>query len=142
MKGDNLNSMPYYEFLNEKTGETKNIFFNMNDKKEYIDNDGYQWIRQFISPNASINSKIDPFDHKKSLEKLKETRGTIGDMQDFSKEQSLKRADKLGHQDPVRQKFYDKYAAERGGKRHIEERKELLQKNLKDAQIKIKSKLK
>lgn len=106
----------------------------MNDEKKYIDEKGIQWFRVWSqAPNAGIDSiSIDPFDDKKNLEKIKNTKGSIGDMMDYSKEQSDRRTEKLGKTDPKKQEFYDRYASERGGKRHINEKREKLQEIVKN----------
>jgi hypothetical protein len=128
--------MPYYDFLNHKTGEIKTLFFGMNEDKIYVDSDGYEWKRQFSVPMAAIDTQNDAFDDKKNLEKIKNTKGSLGDILDYSKEQSIKREEKLGTTDPKKQAYYDKYAADRNGKRHLNEKKEKLEKTIKEVTIK------
>lgn len=132
--------MPYYDFLNKKTGEIKSLFFGMNDEKKYIDSDGLEWERQFSIPCAAVDTVIDPFDHKKGINKIDSTRGTIGDMQTFSEEQSRKREEKLGS-DPIKTEMYKKYKQTRN-KEHPQERAEKVKKLTKDVMIKLNKKLK
>lgn len=132
--------MPYYDFLNKKTGEIKSLFFRMNEEKKYIDSDGFEWERQFSIPCASIDTKNDPLDHKKNLQKIHNTKGTVGDMMDFSREQSEKREEKLGS-DPLRNKVYENYK-NKTGRDHPEKRKETLKKLTKEVMIKLDKKYK
>ncbi len=119
--------MPQYEFLNEKTGETKDIFFHMNDEKKYIDESGYEWIRQMSIPNASIDTKL-PENSRQFADKTKNKRGNIGDIWDYSKECGEKRKKEHGEFDPVKEQSYKDYSKTRKGKMHPEQRKEKLEK--------------
>lgn len=121
-------------------GEIKEIFQNMADKHEYEEN-GIKWNRIFTKPNSSIDTSIDPLDHKKALQKIRNSKGTIGNMQDFSKEQSEKRKEKMGI-DPVKQKFFQDYSDKRGGKVHIDQRKEQAKKITENIMIKLDNKIK
>jgi hypothetical protein len=107
--------MPYYDFLNEKTGEIKTLFFYMNDDKKFIDESGYQWVRQFYLPQTSFDIKSDPFSSEDFTTKTKLKKGNLGNLFDAAKEASLKREDKLGF-DPVKTKFYEDYKNKRKGK--------------------------
>lgn len=123
--------MPYYEFINENTGEVIELFFHMNDKKFYIDKDGYEWVRQLSVPNASVDTKIDCNSSHDFIDKTKNKKGTIGDLWDRSKELSDKRNSKYG-KDKILEKHYEKYAKERNGKDHPEVRKRKLKETLKN----------
>lgn len=97
--------MPYYLFTNEI--ETKEIFFHMNDNKEYSEN-GVKWRRVFLSPQSSIDSKINPDNPKDFVEKTRNKKGTLGNLWDLSKELSIKRGGNSGV-DRVKEKYYTDY---------------------------------
>jgi len=79
----------------------------MNDVHEYYDETGLKWHRVFTSPNASVDSNIDPFSSKAFVNKTG-SKGTVGDLIDRSKEMSERRKDKIGY-DPVLKKEVEKY---------------------------------
>ena len=89
----------------------------MNDEHVYSE-DGVEWSRVFLAPNASIDNSIDPFNKQQYIDATYNKKGTIGDMMDLSSELSAKRAEKSGGLDPVKEKFYDSYAKERKGAEH------------------------
>ena len=76
--------MPYYLFSHPKTGEIQEIFFHMNDEKTYIDNNGLKWNREFVVPQASIDTNIDPYSKRAFMDKTNKA-GTFGEMMDLSK---------------------------------------------------------
>ena len=119
--------MPQYDFLNQKTGEIKTLFFHMNDKKEYSDDSGYQWVRQFSKPQASIDNNWDENNPRDFIEKSGRKRGNLGNLQDKAKELSIKRQEKYGV-DIVKEKMYADYSKKRDGKIHPQKRKENLEK--------------
>jgi hypothetical protein len=108
--------MPLYIYRSPSTGETKEILQSMKDKHEYFE-DGEEWIRVWTVPQASLDSKFDPFSQKDFLKKT-EKAGTIGELWDRSAEWSEKRKDKVGAEDPIRRKELDNYSKERKGKKH------------------------
>lgn len=116
--------MPLYTFTNTVTGETRDVFFGMNDVKiyrgekddcEYVDEQGNDlfvnlcWQRVYHAPNTVIDGNINPFSQQDFLNKTKNAK-TYGEMWDLSAEMSQQRADKLGGEDPMRKaaekKFY------------------------------------
>lgn len=109
--------MPLYTYEHPETSETIDIVQGMNDKHTYIDKDGVEWKRVFYIPQASIDSKIDPFDKSSFKEKTGQQKGTYGDLVDRSKEMSEKRKDKLGY-DPVQKKYFKEYSKKRRGLKH------------------------
>ncbi len=130
--------MPFYTFTNLKTQEKRDIFFHMNDEKIYNgdgDREVNQWVREYLSPNASIDTEMDAFDPK-SFMKATNKPDSLGSLFDRSKELSLKRADKEGI-DPVRQKFYENYQKTHGGKKHHAQAREESVRVAKDAGISI-----
>lgn len=134
--------MPIFLYRHPNTQEIREVIQSVHEEHSYTDESGLKWEREFTIPTASIDSNIDPFDHKRGLEKLKNTKGSLGDLQDFAKIQSDRREEKTGTIDSVKKKSYDDYAAKRGGKRPIQERQEKVKKLTKEVIIKIKSKLK
>lgn len=129
--------MPEYSYIDDSTGEVHNVIQGMNEKHEFFI-DGRKLRRIFTIPTASIDSKVDPYNQGTFLEKTSKMRGTIGDMQDFSRELSDRRG---GDQDPIKQKYYEKYSTRRKGKVHPDiqkkNRAERLKKLEKKAGIKI-----
>ena len=110
--------MPQYSFHNDQTGETIDLFFGMNDIKEHIDETGYKWRRLFSVPNASIDTKIDPFSAKDFINKTGTKKGTVGEVMDLSAELSHKRAESTGTEDPVKRKLFQDYK-KKVGKKHL-----------------------
>lgn len=106
-----------YLYEHPETGEIKEVWQGMNDVHEYEEN-GVAWNRVFTSPNANIDTKIDPFNSRDFVEKTRNKKGTFGDLLDASKEASEKRADKVGDVDPYRKKMWDKHKKDFGGKPH------------------------
>ena len=131
--------MPYYPFLNEKTGEIIDLFFHMNDKeKRYTDENGVEWKRQFVVPLTQVDSvsKIDPHSHKDFMQRA-DKHCTVGQMMDLSTELSAQREAKEGV-DPVKQKFYDEYSKKRHGLKHSQQAREEVQKKLKQRGVDLK----
>lgn len=110
--------MPIYLYKHPKSEEVKEIFQSMNDKHEYIDSEGVEWARVFISPNAAIDLDADPFSSSKFVEKTANA-GTMGEMWDRSAEMSQKRASANGGTDPMKHKYYKNYSDSRGGAKHL-----------------------
>ncbi len=105
--------MPLYTYSNPITGKTVEVYQGMTENHEYFEN-GIKFDRVFVAPNASIDTKIDPFDRKQFIEKTSNKRGTMGDLYDRSAELSEARAQKIGSKDPVKEKFFEDYKAKRG----------------------------
>ena len=104
--------MPYYIFSNpNKPSEVIEVFFSMKDKKEYIKN-GIKWNREYIIPQASFNTKIDPLSSKDFVNKTRDKTGSIGNILDESKELSLKRTEIIGN-DPIKNKWYSNWQKRR-----------------------------
>lgn len=124
--------MPLYTFSNPDTGETIDIFFSMNDKKEYIDDKGKKWNREYLSPQLSTEASIDPWNNADFVNKTN-NKGTLGDLMDRSAELSAKRADQNGGVDPIKEKYYKNYAKKRKGQQHPDK----MPKSFEDKNIKI-----
>ena len=115
--------MPIYVYKHPDKEEYEEVLQGMNDEHVY-EKDGVKWDRVFLAPNASIDSEIDPFSKSQIMDVTRNKRGTYGDMMDLSKEMSAKRAEKAGGKDPVKERFYDNYAKERGGAEHPQRMKD------------------
>ena len=120
--------MPLYTF--EFNGQTKDIFFNMDDNKVYIDEHGNKWARVYYSPNTSVDSTIDPNSAKDFVRYTGSRRGTVGDIMDLSAELSQKRAGMTG-QDHLKEKTFNEYSKKRRGMLHPQQKKEKARKELK-----------
>lgn len=115
--------MALYDFENIDTGEVRELFFKMNDLKEYNGEDGTEvgkWRRKFHVPLAAIDTQLDAFS-KEQFVRRTEKYSTVGDHMAKSQELSEIRAQK-GGRDEVKQKFFDDYAATRKGQRHFAEK--------------------
>jgi hypothetical protein len=110
--------MPLYTFSHPKTGELIDIFFNMNDEKKYIDEDGLEWTREYHSPELNATGKTDAWNSKQFVEKTGREAGTVGDLLDRSAELSKERASQNGGVDPLKEKYYQRYSKERNGAIH------------------------
>ena len=109
--------MPIYVYKHPEREEYREVIQGMNDEHKYSE-DGVEWSRVFLAPNASIDNSIDPFSKQQYIDATYNKKGTIGDMMDLSAELSAKRAEKSGGLDPVKEKFYDNYKKERKGTEH------------------------
>lgn len=110
--------MPMYIFENPKTKEEMEIFFHMNDEKKYVDDDGLEWKRVFISSQLNTEGSIDPWDNNSFVNSTANMKGTVGDMLDKSAELSSMRAEKNGGVDPLKKKYFKNYSKERNGTKH------------------------
>ncbi len=110
--------MAIYVYKHPDTDERREVIQGMNDEHIYIDEFGVEWGRVWLSPNAAIDSSIDPFSKQQYIDATYNKKGTVGDMMDYSAELSAQRAEKAGGLDPVKEKFYNNYAKERNGTEH------------------------
>ncbi len=116
--------MPQYSFINEKTGEVKDVFMSMNDDHRYVDENGLEWTRVWHVPQASMDVSIDPFDKNKFVEKTKNTKDSVGALWDRSAELSQKRSDKRDGVDPLKKRYFDNYSKKCKGKKHMRQIRE------------------
>ena len=122
--------MAIYLFENPNNKEEiVEIVQSIHEKHEYI-KDGIKWNRIFTVPNASIDSQLNPDNPQDFVKYTSSRKGTIGDLMDLSAELSNKRKDKKGI-DPVKEKYYDKYAKDRKGTKHPDVRKRELKEKIK-----------
>lgn len=110
--------MPIYLFEHLKSGKIKEVFQSMNDKHEYVDENGIEWRRVFLSTNASVDTNIDPYSASDFSAKTANKRGTLGDLMDRSRELSEKRSNGNMSNDPVAKKYFENYSKKRNGKKH------------------------
>lgn len=113
--------MAIYIYSHPNTGEIKEVIQSMNDIHEYIQ-DGIKWNREFTSPTASIDTKIDPWSQKDFVEKTRNKKGTLGGIWDQSAELSEKRKGASNY-DPVKEDNYKNYQ-KKVGKPHIDKLKQ------------------
>ena len=125
--------MPIYVYKHPEKEEYIEVLQGMNDEHVY-EQDGLAWERVFLAPNASIDSAVDPFNGRQFVETTANRKGTVGDMLDYSKELSERRADKNGGVDPVKQNYFKKYSDARGGAKHP---KEIREKGYESKNVKI-----
>lgn len=116
--------MPIYLYKNPKSGKVKEVIQRMNEDHVYFDESGLQWERVFTVPQASVDSQINPSDAISYVEKTKNMKGSYGDLMDYSKELSEKRAEKNNGIDPLKKKAYEEYSKKRRGIKHPQEIKE------------------
>lgn len=124
--------MPLYIFEHPKTKEVVELFFGMNDTKEYIDGSGVKWNRLYSSPQLSTESSFDPWNNNDFVNKTANMKGSVGDLLNKSAELSEKRAESNGGVDPLKQDYFKKYSKERkGAKHHLDRKKSYESKNIK-----------
>lgn len=111
--------MPIYLYRNPKNNKIVQIFQEMNAEHIYFEN-GIEFERIFTIPNASIDSQIDPYSSQQFIEKTGKMKGTMGEIWDYSKELSDKRAKEKGGVDPVREKAEKNYSNRRKGMKYKE----------------------
>ena len=109
--------MPTYTFEHPETGEITEVVQKIKEPHIFTDDEGTEWRRVFTVPNATIDTKIDPFSSKDFAEKTKNKSQNLGDLWDRSKELSQKREKILGH-DPIKKKHLKDYSKKRKGMKH------------------------
>lgn len=133
--------MPNYLFLkvNSRPKEYSERFYHMNEAPSIgaviKDENGVRWRRVATKPQASFDTKVDPYSSKDFV-KATNKPGTLGDLWDRAAESSQKRADKDGI-DPIQEKFYDDYSKRRKGKKHPDQVRREKAKELKKQGITI-----
>lgn len=132
--------MPLYTFENDE-GEEKDFFFPMKSAPKIgavIVEDGVKWKRVYTVPQASTNTRrIDPNSPKDFNRRMDGKNVKIGDMWDESAALSAQRAAQNGGVDPVKQKYYEKYAKERNGQKHPQQIKEEHEKSVEKTNKKL-----
>lgn len=108
--------MPQYLYEHIESGEVVEIFQHMKDEHIFCGQNGDekgQWRRVWTVPQASIDSKIDPFSKRDFVEKTGRKKGTYGDLLDAAKEAHEQRVAKEGR-DTVKEKFLTDYKKTNG----------------------------
>lgn len=114
-----------YSFKNKKTGQIKDVSMSMKDYAPYKGESGKEdcWERIYNLPQVNMgNTRTDPWDNGSFADKTGNMKGSYGDILDYSKELSEKRAEKSDTgEDPVKRKHFDKFEKE-VGKKHTQDR--------------------
>lgn len=109
--------MGVYIYQNPKTGETVEIFQSINDKHEYVNENGVKYDRVFTIPHAAIDSQIDPFSSKDFARKTRDKSMSMGDLWDASETASKKR-ERVNGKDPLKENHFKNYSKLRKGMKH------------------------
>lgn len=133
--------MPDYAFSNVASPkQVTSRFYHMSEAPSIgsiiTDADGSRWKRIAVNPQASFDTRLDPHSAADFVRATNKP-DTIGSLWDRSKEMSLKRGDKEGGRDDVKQQYYDTYAKKRKGKRHPQEIREAGTRHLKSKGVSI-----
>ena len=112
--------MPIYVYKHPTEERYQEVVQRMDDDHTFSE-EGVEWQRVFLSPNAAISNSPDPFSSSSFVEKTANMKGTVGDMMDYSAELSAKRAEKTGGEDPLKRKYFDKYEKS-VGRKHLEDK--------------------
>ena len=82
------------------------------------DANGVKWKRVAVNPQASFDTKMDPYSAK-SFAKVTNKKGIIGDLWDRSADARLAREAKEGEgNDPIQKQFFSDYSKRRKGRKH------------------------
>jgi hypothetical protein len=108
--------LPNYTYAHPQTGEIKEIFQSMNEEHVYSEN-GVKWERVWSKPQAAFDIKIDEWSPKGFVNKTGKNSGKMHELWDRSKELSLKRADKNGGVDPIKEKAKEEWSKKRNGRK-------------------------
>ena len=109
--------MPEYIYEHPKTKKTITVTQRMTEDHVYVDAKGVKWNRIFTSPQASIDTKIDPNNVNDFIRKTGNSKGTMGDLFDRSRDLAIQRAKTQG-EDPVTKEYLKNYSKKRKGKPH------------------------
>jgi peroxiredoxin len=118
-----------YLFENPVTHEVISVIQRMTEP-HLFEKDGIKYNRIFISPQTSIDTKINPFSSKEFIEKTGKKSGNLGNVLDLSKELSEKRQQITG-KDEIKEKYFESYSKKRKGHQHLQQKKEKLKEELK-----------
>ena len=115
----------------------------MTETKDYRGPDGKAapgvWKRVYVNPQASFDTKIDPYSAKDFVKVTANKKGgTVGELWDRAADLSASRADKDG-KDPIKAKYYEKFSKKRRGKMHPQQRREEANEKLKKVGITVNS---
>ena len=113
--------MPIYVYKHPTEERYEEIIQTMSEPHVFS-KDGVEWKRVFLPTRCSISANADPFNSNSFVEKTANMKGTFGDMMDYSKELSEKRAEKAGGEDPIKRQHFNRNEKE-VGKKHIADKK-------------------
>ena len=125
-----------YLFHNKKTDDYREIEMSMKDYAPYLgeNSDEDCWERIYETPQISMghstSKTVDPYNQNEFVERTGKMKGNFGNMMDYSKELSEKRAADHGGVDPVKQKHFRDYER-KTGKKHLADKKSYESKNVK-----------
>ena len=125
-----------YLFHNKETDEYREVEMKMKDYTPYLgeNNDEDFWERVYEIPQISMGNStsktVDPYSQNEFVERTGKMKGNVGNMLDYSKELSEKRAADHGGVDPVKKKYFKNYE-KKTGKKHLADRKPYESKNVK-----------
>jgi hypothetical protein len=124
-----------YLFKHQITNEIIEVSMPMKDYKPYMGENGddENWKRIYTVPQVNIGdasiARMDPNDSIKFMDKTSKLRGTVGEIQDLSKELSEKRALRSDTgEDPIKRKHFDNFE-KKTGKKHLHDKKNVVKKN-------------
>ncbi|NJO59116.1 MAG: hypothetical protein HC836_12510 [Richelia sp. RM2_1_2] len=110
--------MPLYIYQHPDTKEIREVLQSIHEEHIFVDENEIKWDRIFTVPNASIDSRLNPWQPNDFINKTSRNGDNIGALWDRSRELSEKRASENGGIDPVKEKYFKDYAKERNGKEH------------------------
>ena len=125
-----------YLFHNKETDEYREIEMSMKEYAHYRgeNNDEDCWERIYDTPQISMGNStsktVDPYSQNEFVERTGKMKGNFGNMLDYSKELSEKRAKDHGGTDPVKEKYFRNYE-KKTGKKHLADKKTYESKNVK-----------
>ena len=125
-----------YLFHNKETDEYREVEMRMKDYAHYCgeNSDEDCWERVYEIPQISMGNSItktaDPYSQNEFVERTGKMKGSLGNIMDYSKELSEKRAADHGGVDPVKKKYFKNYE-KKTGKKHLADRKPYESKNIK-----------
>ena len=117
-----------YLFHNTDTDEYREIQMSMKEYTPYRGENGDEdcWERVYDAPQISMGNstakKINPYSQNEFVERTGKMKGNLGNMMDYSRELSEKRAKDHGGVDPVKRKYFKDYE-NKTGKKHLKDKK-------------------
>ena len=111
--------MPTYLFQHPQTRELKEVLQKMNEPHSYVDDEGTEWQRVFLSPNMAVDGHGMNADttSEEFVRRTKEKNYNLGEMWELSSELSKKREQGAG-KDHVKEKTSKAYTKKCKGKKH------------------------
>lgn len=135
-------------FKHPETSEKKTVYIGEGREIGYTDPKGVEWepVEEEVAPDkrsevfhlpyVAIKGSKDPFSERAFVEDTGRKRGTVGDMMDYSRELSEKRAQQNGGVDPIQQNFFKDYK-KRVGKKHLNDPSRIDKSKLKNSFVSV-----